>query len=84
MTSAGLGTSSGATSFTGSMDIYRCNDTSQINYEFRLMGYNDSNVGSFQHTQGKYMASAAITNLTILNVVNSNTLSGTVYVYGVK
>ena len=84
MTSASLGTSSGASSFSGSMDIFRCNDTSQINYEFRIMGFNDSSVGSYQHTVGKYMASAAISNLTILNVVNSNTLSGTVYVYGVK
>jgi hypothetical protein len=84
MTSGSLGTSSGANSFSGSLDILRCNDTSQINYQFRMMGFNDSNIGSFQHTIGKYMASAAITNLTILNVVNSNTLSGTVYVYGVK
>jgi hypothetical protein len=84
MTSGSLGSSSGANSFSGSLDILRCNDTSQINYQFRMVGFNDSNQGSFQHTIGKYMASAAITNLTVLNLVNANTLAGTVYVYGVK
>lgn len=82
--STSIGTSSGVNSFTGAMTIYRCNDTSQINYEFTIMCYNDSDFGSFQHSIGKYSASAAITNLTLVNTVNSNTLSGTVYIYGVK
>jgi hypothetical protein len=84
MGSAGIGTSSGVKSFTGAMTIYRCNDTSQINYEFTIMCFNDSDVGTYQHTIGKYTASAAITNLTMVNTINANTLSGTVYVYGVK
>jgi len=82
--STSIGTSSAVNSFTGAMTIYNCTDTSQINYEFTIMAYNDANFGTFQHSIGKYMASAAITNLTIVNTVNANTLSGTVYVYGVK
>ena len=78
-----IGTSSGGNAVSGSMDIYRCNDTSQIPLEFRQFNFNDSNQNGWYHTLGKYMATAAISSISL--VANStNTLSGTVYVYGVN
>jgi hypothetical protein len=78
-----IGTSSGGNAVSGSMDIYRCNDTSQIPLEFRQFNFNDSNQNGWYHTFGKYMASAAISSITLL-ANSTNTLSGTVYVYGVN
>jgi len=78
-----IGTSSGGNAVSGSMDIYRCNDTSQIPLEFRQFNFNDSSQNGWYHTFGKYMASAAISSITLL-ANSTNTLSGTVYVYGVN
>jgi hypothetical protein len=78
-----IGTSSGGNAVSGSMDIYRCNDTSQIPLEFRQFNFNDSNQNGWYHTFGKYMATAAISSITLL-ANSTNTLSGTVYVYGVN
>jgi hypothetical protein len=78
-----IGTSSGGNAVSGSMDIYRCNDTSQIPLEFRQFNFNDSNQNGWYHTLGKYMATAAISSISLI-ANSTNTLSGTVYVYGVN
>jgi hypothetical protein len=77
-----LGASSGYDKvLTGSMDIYRVNDTSKISWQLRQLNFNDSNQAGWYHTFGNYNASAAITNLTLIGSTN---LTGTVYIYGVK
>ena len=77
-----LGTSSAYQSaLSGSMDVFRVNDTSKIAFECRVLNFNDSSQAGWYHTFGNYNASAAITNLTL---IGSQTLSGTVYIYGVK
>ena len=77
-----LGTGSGySTALSGSMDIWRVNDTSKIAWELRQLNFNDSSQAGWYHTFGNYQASAAITNLTLIGSTN---LAGTVYVYGVK
>jgi hypothetical protein len=78
-----IGTSSGGNAVSGSMDIYRCNDTSQIPLELRQFNFNDSNQNGWYHTLGKYMATAAISSISLI-ANSTNTLSGTVYVYGVN
>ena len=77
-----LGTSSAYQSaLSGSMDVFRVNDTSKIAFECRVLNFNDSSQAGWYHTFGNYNASAAITNLTL---IGSQNLSGTVYIYGVK
>lgn len=76
-----LGTSGGQPSLSGSMDIWRATDTANIAWEFRQLNFNDSSQAGWYHTFGKYNASAAISNLTL---IGSTSLGGTVYVYGVK
>ncbi len=76
-----LGTSGGQPSLSGSMDIWRATDTSNIAWELRQMNFNDSSQAGWYHTFGKYNASAAISNLTL---IGSSNLGGTVFVFGVK
>ncbi len=78
-----LPTSTGGNSMNGSIDIFRHNDTSQINLESRQFGFNDSSQNFWYHTIAKYMASAAITSISFI-ANSTNQLGGTVYVYGVN
>ena len=61
---------------------YRYTDTDTVNLYGRGYGHSGSQ-GAQLLGSGRYDNSAAITSVTILNP-NSNTLNGTVYVYGVS
>lgn len=61
---------------------YRYTDTDTVSIYNRGYGHSGS-AGAWLVNTGRYDNSAAITSVTILNP-NSNTLTGTIYVYGVS
>jgi hypothetical protein len=65
------------------LTIYNCNDTSNIMYDFSGIAINTSSEYYGLFGTGKYLASAAITSITITNG-DTESMTGTVRIYGVK
>ena len=67
------------------VNIYRYTDTARIMYTAQFIGAaaSPSNQDWGVYAVGRYAASAAITSVTITNP-NSESMTGTVYIYGVK
>ncbi len=79
---AGIGTSSTVAELTnGQLDIFRYTDTSNINLSSNSAG-NDGNKTIIMN-QGRYIASAAITSITI-GLTAYTFAAGTAYLYGVN